>query len=110
MPFMFVTLGAVALSTVGKENLTAASSIYTLAQRVSGNIGYALVATLVARGTQAQRVHLVSWLEATPQYEQFSSQVMAVLHAQGAIAKRGSEHDVGSGRPHGEPADADAGV
>jgi MFS transporter, DHA2 family, multidrug resistance protein len=40
--------------------MTDASSLYTLARRIGGNIGYALVATLVARGQQIHRVQLVA--------------------------------------------------
>jgi len=60
MPFMFVTLTTVSLSTVNKADMTDASSLYTLARRVGGNIGYALVATLVARGVQTHRVDMIS--------------------------------------------------
>ncbi|RMF91878.1 MAG: DHA2 family efflux MFS transporter permease subunit [Nitrospinota bacterium] len=59
MPFMFVTLTAVALSTVRREDMTAASSFYTLARRIGGNIGYALVATLVDRRSLFHRVRLI---------------------------------------------------
>jgi MFS transporter, DHA2 family, multidrug resistance protein len=52
MPFMFVTMSTVALSTVPRPKMTEATSIYTLARRIGGNVGYALVATVVARSTQ----------------------------------------------------------
>ena len=45
MPFMFVTLSTLSLSTIARADMTDASSIYTLARRIGGNIGYALVAT-----------------------------------------------------------------
>jgi DHA2 family multidrug resistance protein len=60
MPFMFVTLTTLSLSTIQRIDMTHASSLYTLARRIGGNIGYALVATLVARGEQIHRVQLVS--------------------------------------------------
>ncbi|MEJ2100192.1 MAG: DHA2 family efflux MFS transporter permease subunit [Desulfobacterales bacterium] len=60
MPFMFVTLSTVSLSTIPRGDMTDASSLYTLARRIGGNIGYALVATLVARGQQIHRVQLVA--------------------------------------------------
>jgi DHA2 family multidrug resistance protein len=59
MPFMFVTLSTVSLSTVDRSDMTDASSFYTLTRRVGGNIGYALVATIIARRTQFHRVRLV---------------------------------------------------
>lgn len=58
MPFMFVTLSTTSLAKVHPADSTQASAIYTLAQRVGGNAGYAIVATLLARGTQINR----SWL------------------------------------------------
>ena len=60
MPFMFVTLTTLSLSTVPRADMTDASGLYTLARRIGGNIGYALVATLVARGQQIHRVQLVA--------------------------------------------------
>ncbi len=59
MPFMFVTLSTVSLGTVRREDMTSATSLYTLARRVGGNIGYALVATLVERLSTVHRVHMV---------------------------------------------------
>jgi MFS transporter, DHA2 family, multidrug resistance protein len=55
MPFMFVTLTTVSVSTVPREYMTDASSIYTLSRRVGGNIGYALLATIVDRRGQLHR-------------------------------------------------------
>jgi DHA2 family multidrug resistance protein len=60
MPFMFVTMTTVSLSTVSQADMTDASGIYTLARRIGGNIGYALVATLVSRGLQIHRVQLTA--------------------------------------------------
>ncbi len=62
MPFMFVTLTTVSLSTIPREDMTQASSIYTLSRRVGGNIGYAFVATIVAHRMQLHRVRLVEHL------------------------------------------------
>lgn len=58
MPFMFVPLSTVSLCSVNKSDVTDASSIYTLARRIGGNIGYAVVATLLDRGVQIHRTHL----------------------------------------------------
>ena len=60
MPVMFVTVSTVSLATVPRPDMTDASSFYTLARRVGGNIGYALTATWVARGVQIHRTHLVA--------------------------------------------------
>jgi DHA2 family multidrug resistance protein len=59
MPCMFVTLSTLSLSSVRREEMTAASSLYTLSRRVGGNLGYAIVATLVDRFTTGHRVHLI---------------------------------------------------
>jgi DHA2 family multidrug resistance protein len=56
---MFVTMTTVSLSTIPREDMTAASSFYTLARRVGGNLGYALVATMVGRRSAFHRLHLV---------------------------------------------------
>jgi DHA2 family multidrug resistance protein len=64
MPFMFVTLSTLSLSTISRAEMTYASSIYTLARRIGGNIGYAMVATLVARGQQIHRAQLVAHITA----------------------------------------------
>jgi DHA2 family multidrug resistance protein len=59
MSFIFVALTTVSLSTVEKENATSASGLYNLFQQVGGNIGYAVMATLLDRNTQSHRAYLV---------------------------------------------------
>jgi MFS transporter, DHA2 family, multidrug resistance protein len=58
MPCMFVTLSTVSLSTVRREDMTASTGMYTLARRVGGNLGYALVATLIERFTAVHQAYL----------------------------------------------------
>ena len=80
MPFMFVTLSTVSLSTVSKQDMTEASSIFTLARRVGGNVGYAFVATLVARGAQIHRTYLVSHISLfNPNYMEFRRRIAGLL-------------------------------
>jgi DHA2 family multidrug resistance protein len=80
MPFMFVTLTTISLSTIPKADMTEASSLYTLARRIGGNIGYALVATLVARGQQIHRVQMVSHITPTnPNLADFQRQAADLL-------------------------------
>lgn len=80
MPFMFITLSTLALSTIPKVDMTDASSFYTLARRVGGNIGYALVATLVARGQQIHRVDLIAHVSPyNPNLPEFQRQVADLL-------------------------------
>jgi DHA2 family multidrug resistance protein len=59
-PFVFITMSTLSLSTISRADMTDASSLYTLARRVGGNMGYALAASIVAQGIQVHRVQLVS--------------------------------------------------
>ncbi len=80
LPFVFVTTSTLSLSTIPKVNMTDASSLYTLARRIGGNMGYALTATLVSRGVQVHRVQLVSQI--TPynfNFNDFQQQAAAFL-------------------------------
>jgi DHA2 family multidrug resistance protein len=84
MPFMFVTLSTVSLSTVRRSDMTDASSIHTLARRIGGNIGYALVATIVSHRQQFHRSHLVEHVTAyTPGLDSFREGISAHLMASG---------------------------
>ena len=58
LPCVFVTLSTVSLRTVRREDMTAATGLYTLARSVGGNLGYALVATLLERFSVVHHVHL----------------------------------------------------
>src|SRR5208283_3092732 len=58
MPFIFVSLSTVSLSSVEKENMTSASGMFNLFQQVGGNIGYAVMATLLERNTQIHHAYL----------------------------------------------------
>jgi DHA2 family multidrug resistance protein len=60
--------------------MTDATSLYTLARRVGGNIGYALAATLVDRGEQIHRAYLVSHVSpSNPAFAQYSRAVAKML-------------------------------
>jgi DHA2 family multidrug resistance protein len=59
VPCMFVPLSTVSLSTIRREDMTAATSLYTLFRRIGGNVGYALVATLVDRFSASHRGRLI---------------------------------------------------
>lgn len=54
-----VTIGTISLSTMRPADMTGASSIFTVFQRVSANIAYAVLATLLARRTQFHHLRLV---------------------------------------------------
>jgi DHA2 family multidrug resistance protein len=73
MPFIFVTLSTVALSAVPKSDMTDATSMYTLANRIGGNIGYAVAATIVARSQQIHRTYLVAHINPfNPAYVEYA--------------------------------------
>jgi MFS transporter, DHA2 family, multidrug resistance protein len=60
MGVSMVTLNTVALSTIPRSQMTSASSLSTLTRRESGNVSYAVLATVLARRTQYHRSVLVS--------------------------------------------------
>jgi DHA2 family multidrug resistance protein len=87
MPFMFVTVSTVALSTVPKRDMTSASSLYTLTRRIGGNIGYALLATVIARREQFHRARLVANLNPyNSAYKEFRSAAASLLRHAGVPA------------------------
>jgi MFS transporter, DHA2 family, multidrug resistance protein len=53
-----VILSTVSLSSMTPANMTAAAGLYTLVRRVSGNIAYAVLATLLERRSQIHRAIL----------------------------------------------------
>ena len=54
-----VTIGTISLSTMPAADMTGASAIFTVCQRVSANVAYASLATLLARRTQFHHLRLV---------------------------------------------------
>ncbi len=96
MPFMFVTISTVSLSAIHRHDMTDASSIYTLARRVGGNIGYALVATLVARGVQIHRTDLAAHVSPyNPAYHTFLQAATDMLRHQGLSALQAAHAALG---------------
>ncbi|WP_022664026.1 DHA2 family efflux MFS transporter permease subunit [Desulfospira joergensenii] len=87
MPFMFVPLSGISLSTVSRTDMIHATSFYTLSRRIGGNIGYAVVATLVARGQQVHRADLVAHVTPyNPNLSGYLHQLSGHLSGQGAMA------------------------
>jgi len=89
MAFMFVTMTSVSLSKIQPKDMTHATSMFTLARLIGGNIGYALVATLVADYTQVHRAQLVKHISAlNPYYLAFHGHAAAgiVLHGQEPVS------------------------
>lgn len=80
MPCMFVTLSTVSLNTVRREDMTASTSLYTLARRVGGNLGYALVATLLERFSIVHEAHLSTHISRlNPAYSSYHAALVARL-------------------------------
>jgi DHA2 family multidrug resistance protein len=59
MAFIFVPLSTVSLITIPHEEMTNATSLYALMQRIGGNIGYAATVTILERRIQFHHLHLV---------------------------------------------------
>jgi DHA2 family multidrug resistance protein len=88
---IFVALSTVALSTVEKHRMTAATGLYNVIRQVAGSIGIAISATTLTRRETIYRSSLVSHL--TP----FSNTVRNWLTAAGgALATRGQAPTVAS--------------
>ncbi len=96
MPFMFIPLSTVSLCTVEKSNITDASSIYTLARRIGGNLGYAFVAVILDRKIQTHTAYLT---ENISEYRQFFHDYLArtndLIHQLGADALTASKLSIG---------------
>jgi hypothetical protein len=54
-----VLLSTISLSSLRRADMTAAAGIYTLVRRVSGNVSYAVLATMVERWTIFYRAPLI---------------------------------------------------
>lgn len=84
LPFIFISLSTVALSSVEKELMTSASGLFNLFQQVGGNIGYAVMATLFERNSQVHHVYLAEHINPfNPNFERFFHQATAFLYRQG---------------------------
>ena len=81
---MFGTMSAVVMRTIPRPLLPAAAGLYTLARRIGGNMGYALVASQLGHRTAVHRARLVEHL--TP-YEPQVAQMLDGMTA--GLAERG---------------------
>jgi DHA2 family multidrug resistance protein len=61
-----VLLSTISLSSLPRADMTAAAGIYTLIRRVSGNVSYAVLATLVERRTIFHRAPLIGLARHNP--------------------------------------------
>jgi DHA2 family multidrug resistance protein len=92
MPMMFVTMSTLSLSQVPREDMTEASSLFTLARRVGGNLGYTLAATVVSYGSQLHRSELARHISPlNPVYQSYHERLVETLTSRG-IAPFTAEH------------------
>jgi DHA2 family multidrug resistance protein len=85
MPFVFVTLTTVSLSTVPRSSMTEASSLYTLARRIGGNIGYALAASVVSSRLQFHHARLAEHIApGNPVFRGFEQSMAGYLTRSGS--------------------------
>jgi MFS transporter, DHA2 family, multidrug resistance protein len=90
-----VTMSTVSLSTMSRAQMTGASSLYTLSRRVSGNIAYAMLATLLARRTQEHRSDLVDRVRGTnPLFRSTEAQFHTYLGSRGVVAASGQRPEL----------------
>jgi MFS transporter, DHA2 family, multidrug resistance protein len=58
MGFLFIPLTTMTMSSVNKEDMANASSIYNLLRNLGGSFGVAFVTTMISRRSQFHQVHL----------------------------------------------------
>ncbi|MFZ0679970.1 DHA2 family efflux MFS transporter permease subunit [Candidatus Binatus sp.] len=79
-----VILSTVSLSSMPPESMTEAAGLYTLVRRVSANIAYAVLATLVERHSQLHRAELVGNVNSLgTSFYQYESRANARLMSRG---------------------------
>lgn len=80
MPAIFITLSIVSLTSVSPAETTSAAGLFTLARRVGGNIGYALLTTLLIRRFAFHRVSLIpNMTEMNDAFLQYKEGLIALL-------------------------------
>ncbi len=90
-----VTMSTVSLSTMPRSQMTGASSLYTLSRRVSGNVAYATLATLLARRSQVHHSELVGAVRGTnPAFRATDAQFQSFLGSHGVAAMAGQRPDL----------------
>ena len=92
MPCMFVTLSTLSLSTVRREEMTTATGLYTLFRRLGGNLGYAIVATLVERFSTVHRAHLIPHISDLNSTHQAYQASLTARLVQGGVEPLAAQH------------------
>ena len=90
-----VTMSTVSLSTVARSEMTGASSLFTLSRRVSGNVAYATLATMLSRRSQVHRSELVGAFTGTnPTFRSTDTQFRSLLSGYGVASTPGGRSDL----------------
>jgi DHA2 family multidrug resistance protein len=90
-----VTMSTVSLSTMARAQMTGASSLFTLSRRVSGNVAYATLATLLARREQVHRSELVGRVGGiNPVFRSTDEQFQSFLSSRGVAATPARRSDL----------------
>ena len=90
-----VTMSTVSLSSMPRSQMTSASSLYTLSRRISGNIAYATLATILARRSQVHRSELIGGVRPTnPLFRSADSQFRSYLGSHGIASAAGRRSDL----------------
>ena len=95
MGLVFVPLASMAFSTISKEHMGNATSIFNLLRNISGSFGVAIMTTLLARRAQFHQFRLSEQLNPLNyHYQMGMHKVVAVLGAQGAGINNSAAHGV----------------
>lgn len=91
-----VVVSTIALSTVAHENMTQASALGNLCRRVSGNIAYAVLATILARRVQFHRARLVTSMNPlNPNFAGIDRGISSAISGHGVNMAHGHLHTPG---------------
>ena len=75
--------------------MTGASSLFTLSRRVSGNVAYATLATMLSRRSQVHRSELVGAFSGTnPTFRSTDTQFRSLLSGYGVASTPGGRSDL----------------
>ena len=95
MGLVFVPLASMAFSTIKKEEMGNATSIFNLLRNIAGSFGIAIMTTLLARRAQFHQFRFSEQLSLTdPHYQIGLNKTLAVLNSNGAAATQGAANSV----------------
>ena len=87
MGLVFIPLTTMAFSTIKKEEMGNATSIFNLTRNLAGSFGVAFMTTLLARRAQFHQFRLIEHLNPfDPRYQMGVHKAMAVLQAKAGVA------------------------